>query len=633
MTPPAPICVDFETKPIEQRPKYPPEPVGVSIKWPGAASVYMAFGHPTNNNCTPMQALEELERVRNSGLPLLFHNAKFDLAVLYEWCDWPEVPWDRVHDTMFLAYLVDPHARQLGLKPLAADLLHWPADERDALAMWVWEHRAALTALYGKAPSGTHKGGATHVGEWIWTTPGDLCGAYANGDTDRTLALFEHLWPVVQDNGMGPAYDRERQLLPILMENEATGMRVDLEALERDTANYAADFESAETWLRQELHASGLNFDADDDVAAILLERGVVPKENWQLTKTGKLSMSKEALLPEMFISPRGQSGPNGAAIASVLGYRNRLSTCLNMFMRPWAAQARVNNGYITTNWNQTRGAQGGTRTGRPSTDRHNFLNLSKTWDGRDDGYVHPAFLGVEVLPLVRRYVVPDVGHVFQHRDFDGQELRVFGHFEQGALWRQYQNNPSLDPHAFIGDELQRVAGRDLGRTRVKTLNFQGIYGGGVPALQKKLRCTVQEAKELKTFHNAALPGRQIVNDEIKRIVNRGLPICTWGGRLYFPEAPDANGRDKVYKLLNYLVQGSAADLTKQTLIDWHGHPLRTSRFMVTVYDEINISTPPGDVEAEMRLLREVMELPRLSVPMRSSGKRGPSWGELTKCE
>jgi hypothetical protein len=25
-------------------------------------------------------------------------------------------PWDRIHDTMFLAYLCDPHSRSLGLK-------------------------------------------------------------------------------------------------------------------------------------------------------------------------------------------------------------------------------------------------------------------------------------------------------------------------------------------------------------------------------------------------------------------------------------------------------------------------------------------------------------------------------------
>lgn len=48
------------------------------------------------------------------------------------------------------------------------------------------------------------------------------------------------------------------------------------------------------------------------------------------------------------------------------------------------------------------------------------------------------------------------------------------------------------------------------------------------------------------------------------------------------------------------------------------------------MYDEINISAPPGG--KEMQRLREIMEAPRLSVPMLSSGKIGPRWGELEKC-
>ena len=79
-------------------------------------------------------------------------------------------------------------------------------------------------------------------------------------------------------------------------------------------------------------------------------------------------------------------------------------------------------------------------------------------------------------------------------------------------------------------------------------------------------------------------------------------------------------------------MQGSAADLTKQALIDWHNHPDRKARFMVTIYDEIDLSAAPDVADAQMDLLREVMERPRLTVPMLSDGKRGPSWGKLEKC-
>jgi hypothetical protein len=52
----------------------------------------------------------------------------------------------------------------------------------------------------------------------------------------------------------------------------------------------------------------------------------------------------------------------------------------------------------------------------------------------------------------------------------------------------------------------------------------------------------------------------------------------------------------------------------------------------VTVYDEINISASHDTADEEMTWLREVMEAPRLDVPMLSSGKRGPNWGSLEKC-
>lgn len=624
MNAPDVIVVDFETGAIEGRPNFPPVPAGVAITWPRQLGHYYACGHPTGNNCTPQDAAAALCDVWASGLPVLFHNAKFDLAVCYEKLGLPKLPWDRVHDTMILAYLCDPHGRSMALKELGEDLLGMAPDEQDELHAWIWEHRRELEATYGG------KVVKSKLGAWISKTPGDLCGRYAVGDVDRTGALFEHLWPIVQANGMGEAYDRERQLLPILMENEEIGMRVDMVGLERDLDLYQGALELAEGWLRHTLHASGLGFDNDRDVSAVLLARGIVPPDLWTKTASGQLSMSKEALLPEMF------TGPDGPAIASVLGYRNRLVTCLKMFMVPWFEQARQRGGYMSTNWNQTRGGEGGTRTGRPSTSSPNFLNISKDFEGRTDGFVHPDFLELPPLPLVRKYVLPDEGGTFLHRDFNSQELRIFAHAEQGELWGKYQAEPELDVHAFVGDKILELTGKELERTKIKVLNFQALYGGGVPAAQRKLNCSYAEAKEYKAFHDKALPGRKLVTEEIKRLVKRGLPIRTIGGRIYYCEPSkvvDGRRRELDYKLINYWVQGGAADLTKQAIIDWHAACGGGARFMVTVYDELNISAPIGDAARQMKILRETMNRPRLglTVPMLSDGKHGPSWGNLTK--
>ena len=624
------ITIDFETKAIQPRPHYPPQPVGVSIKYDAQEPQYYAWGHLSGgNNCAYEEGRAALERAWLSGDALLFHNAKFDVAVATEGMGLPMPPWELIHDTMFLIFLLDPHARTTALKPLAADMLGMPPEEQDDVARWIWANRERILEVTGeKVPS------AKKTGAFIWCAPGDLVGRYANGDVERTYRLFQHMRPLVARYGMDEAYDRERRLLPILMENERLGLRVDVAKLQEDIERvYRPAFARVEDELRRFLNATALNFDADADVAQVLLNRSVVPESSFALTKTGQLSMSKDNLHPELF------TGPGGPQVASALGYRNRLATCLKMFMGPWLDQALLTGGTIHTNWHQTRGAEsGGTRTGRPATSDHNLLNLAKTWTGRDDGYQHPDFLGLPELPLVRTYVKPDDGHTFVHRDFSGQELRIFGHFEQGDLHRQYHENPELDVHAFVGGELMRVAQREIERTRVKTLNFQAIYGGGVPALQKKLRCSHAEAKELKAFHDQALPGRKILADEIKRVVRSGLPICTLGGRLYFPEAPGPDGRSKEYKLTNYIIQGSAADLTKQAIIDWAEmnwslSPDMRARFLVTVYDEINISAPAHLKREHMVELRRIMNTPRLgmTVPMLSDGKWGESWGTAVK--
>ena len=625
--------LDFESMPAEGRPNYPPKPVGLAGRHPSGDAGYAAFGHITGGNSATFEETQAmLSEAWNSGLPILFFNAKFDLAIAYEIYGMPVLPWDRVHDAMFLAYLCDPHSRDLSLKGLCTDLLGWDTEERDAMGDWLWQHRRRLLEECGvKITRGSN--GVANAAKWTAYVPGDVAAPYAVGDVERTWALFSHLYPIVVENGMLASYDRERQLLPILMENEVGGMRVDLNGLRRDVSTYSASLELSDNWLRKRLNAPSLNLDADREVAAAFAREQIVLDEDWTLTPSGEYSVSKKVLKPSMFQDPM---------VASVYGYRNRLVTCLKMFMRPWLEQAEINGGFISTNWNQTRGGDGGTRTGRPSTSRPNFLNISKTWEGRGDGYIHPEGLGLPNLPLVRKYVLADNDFsLFLHRDFDGQELRVFAHFEDGDLAAKYLADATLDPHKYIQAILLSMAGTPAlkemfeNRTYVKNMNFQSLYGGGVPALMDAIECSMAEAKTFKKMHDQALPGRVALVEAIRKVVRTGEPIVTWGGRLYFPEPPrmiKGRMRDFEYKLINYLIQGSAADITKQTIIDWHTHPKRDSRFLVTVYDEINISARKDVATEQMALLKEVMEANRIDVPMTSSGKIGPSWGQMEKC-
>lgn len=626
------VTIDFETHPIESRPAYPPRPVGVSILHPDGGGGYSAFGHPTGNDRTEAEARAELAHwfaeAAAGRVELLFFNMKFDLSVACEGWGLALPPWWACHDAMYLAFLNDPHAKKLDLKSLAEKLLNWPPDERNAINDWVVANVKELRKQYAPEKITVSSGKVAHLWRWYARVSGELAGAYANGDVDRTRALFDVLHAKIVDNGMLAPYDRLRQITPILMENERLGMYVDLPRLEEDCQKYAHALLTVEAAIRQYLNAPELNLDADIDMANALDAIGAVTQ--WVLTETGEKSVSKVNLKAKHFVDQQ---------LYSAIGYRNRLKTALDTFMRPWLEQAKKTGGTIHTNWNITRSDDGGTRTGRPSTSDHNFLNLAKNFETKKDGYVHPDFLSLPPLPLVRGYVQADPGCVFLHRDFSGQELRVFAHFEAGELNAAYITNPSLDPHdEWVRPLMEKAAGREFDRTTIKVLNFQGIYGGGAPALAKALEITVQEAKGLKVEHDRALPGRKLVADTITAIFKRGEAIRTWGGRLYYCEPAGFNKKhgkfmSYEYKGINYEVQGSAADLTLESIIVWYSDPRRDPRvrLLVTVYDETNLSCPPEIAIEQMQVLKEAMEKPRLSVPMLSDGKWGPSWGACVK--
>lgn len=623
------ITIDFETMPIEARPHYPPEPVGVSICLPGGAPKYYAWGHRTGkNNCSREDAARFLKAAYDrvgEDCHLLMHNAKFDLDVAEAHFGRKPPPWHQWHDTMFLLFLDDPHQRQLGLKPAAERLLGMPPEERDVVKDWVWDHRKQLVEDFPEL-SGKWKLTPSFAGACIAYAPANVVAPYANGDVVRTEKLFKLLWPRVAERGMLPAYDRERKILPILLENERVGLRADRDAMARDQGIFEQALERVDNWLRKKLGAPNLDFNKDEDVGEALVAVDAINTVSH--TSTGRISVSKNNLKPHHFNDPK---------IAQAYAYRQRCATALETFLRPW--QAYVDEkGWLHTNWNQVRQAKGGntngTRTGRPSSDAPNFLNMPK----RMSKIAVPKFIYKDLpqLPKIRDYILPDAaGHLIGRRDYNQQELRVLAHFGDGALMAAYLKDPRLDVHQFLSDKILETVGVRISRDDAKGLNFGYIYGQGQGALAETLNVTVQEIQSLRRAQMVALPDLSELSRDIKQRVADGLPVRTWGAREYYVEPPvvvDGKLRDFTYKLINYLVQGSSADITKESIIRYHD-VRKDGRFMLTVYDENNISVPAKALKDEMLILRDVMMSIELDVPLISDGEYGDKLGSMQALE
>lgn len=589
--------LDFETGGIQPRPEYPPIPAGLAVRHPDAAKEYIAFGHPSGNTHSAEDAKRVLARYWDG--PMLFQNGAFDIAVATKAFDlpWPKNPL-YVQDTMYLIYLYDPHARTFSLKPSAHRILGIAPDEADTLERWI---KANIPGVNKENPWGAH----------IAKAPAGIVAPYAIGDVDRTHALYEHLYPIIEREGMLSAYEREQKLMPILEAASARGIRVNVDLLARDLEVYEKALVRADDWLRKRLNAPGLDFGEKETFADALEKAGAVTA--WVKTPTGKRSLAADNIIAAI----------SDKEVLKYTLYRNALSQCLSMFMRKWFRLAQT-VGRIHPSWNSVRGDRGrekqyGTKTGRLSSSEPNFQNIPNE-------YPQEIPEGFPTLPIMRKYLMPEEGHVWLKRDFSSQEMRVLAHFEDGSLMRAYQENPKLDPHAYAQQLIREKTGMVLERRDTKIIAFSLLYGAGVRHISEQLGVEYHVAAALKEAYLSTFPDVRDLNDDVKRRGRAGKPVRTWGGRLIFKEP--STERDLSYKMLNHLIQGSSADITKESIIVYHD--LRqAAQFLLTVHDE-NCSSAPAELrEQEMLYLKEAMDSLPLDTPLASDGFFGDNYADL----
>jgi hypothetical protein len=219
---------------------------------------------------------------------------------------------------------------------------------------------------------------------------------------------------------------------------------------------------------------------------------------------TGQRSVSKKNLLPTMF---------NDARVASVFGYRNRLQTCLKMFMLPWERQAgarpTAHKHKLEPDTQRPRHTTGGTRTIRPSTSNPNFLNISKSWHDKDDGYEHPSSLlvlsGACLLFVSMFYRMMGVSFVIATTT--AKNYVYWGTSKTPRLCALTKKTREWTYTITLRQLIEDIAGLKYHRTQVKITNFRRIYGGGAPATAGALHVSIDVAKQLLKAHGEALPG------------------------------------------------------------------------------------------------------------------------------
>jgi DNA polymerase-1 len=571
--------IDFETAPIVDGAP-PPAPAGVAILLPGMPAKYLAFGHPSGNNVTRDFA-GRLIRDVFADHRVVMHNAAFDLVVARH--HFGVTPQKGFDDTMLLAYLNNPDI-EIGEKVLAENLLSMSPKEEVQLHDWI---RANIM-----------KKGRGKPEEWIYAAPGNYVAPYAVGDVVRAQALYNLLRPRVSSAGMDAAYTRELNVITVALEMTKCGVRIDRDRLAAALPQWKQDLEALADQIRTTLNRPGLNLNSGEQLANALERAGMADPKAWERTPTDKRSTTKTTL----------EKVVKDPALLNLLLKWRKLDKYLSTFIESWLRLPLV-DGRLHVTWNSTRtDDRVGTRTGRFSS-TPNLQNIPKEPD--------------EGLPNLRDFIIPDHGCVLLDRDYNQQEFRLLANFAGGSLLAAYLDDPKLDMHEYVRDAVGSQLAVSVARKTAKTLNFAIIYGAGAARVASQLNISTDEGLLFKQAYYAALPDVDKLRIKITNQGCLGQPVYTIGGRRYLAE------KGNEYKLLNTLIQGSAADQTKVAMIAAHEAGLK---IIITVHDEIIVETDQANAVRDMAILKEAMEHNSfgLSLPFPTDGKWSTqSWGRL----
>ena len=531
--------------------------------------------------------------LRNERIAKVFHHAKFDLNVLradgFEVRPLPE-------DTLMLASLLNLYelprvdspipatvrAEQyrkerppLGLKELARRHLDPEADR----------HEHAIRAF---REGYAHRYKVKRADVTYDTVPVDLMVPYAASDTRWTLELLP-LLEGLADASAERLYQTERALIPTLADMEYRGARVDRAFLERAGESYEAELAAG----REAVFAAAGRRDFDilsNPQLAEVFAAARIPIE--ARTASGKPSLTKAALL--------GLARKHPLARA-VLDYRKAAKlkgTYVDSLLAKLDESDHVHCSFKAH----------GTRTGRLSSDGPNLQNIP---------------------PALRAAFIPPEGWLIVMIDYSQIELRLAAH---------YSRDPVMVDAFHRGDDIHtRTAIEVFGATDdpdeakrrrkiAKNLNFAICYGAGPSKIaamsgEPEEACRQHLDRFYRVFGGLARWKREVV----LRARAHGFVQNLYGRRRWLPILKDPSQRNTKEYLkaervaVNTLIQGSAADMFKETIVNvaalLEQRRART-RIVLNVHDELVLYLPPDELPLVSEV-RRTMERPSIAVTLR----------------
>ena len=508
-------------------------------------------------------------------------NIKFDILALRKYGVQVKGP---LFDTMLAHYLLNPELRH-GMDYLAETYLKYKT--------------VPIEDLIG--PKGKKQAS-------MRTVPIEQIKEYAAEDADVTLRLKHYFAPLLKQEGLESLFfEMEMPLIYVLAEMEATGVKLDTNALKQSSEVLSQQLSTLEESI-YDLAGQSFNINSTKQVGEILFDK-LKLDEKAKKTKTGGYSTSEEVLE-----KIRGKH----PIVDKLLEYRG-IKKLLSTYIDALPALIHPETGKIHTSFNQAV-----TATGRLSSTNPNLQNIPV----RDE-------LGREIR---KAFIADDDDCIFFSADYSQIELRLMAHLS---------NDPHMveafcsggDIHAATAAKIYGIPVEEVTsdmRRKAKTANFGIIYGISVFGLAERLSIPRAESKELIDGYFQTYPRiKEYMEESIRVAKEKGYVETLFKRKRFLPDINSHNAIVRGYaerNAINAPIQGSAADIIKLAMIRIHqrfeAEHLK-SRMILQVHDELNFNVRKEEFDRVKEIVLDCMEhVLQLRVPLIADCGEGKNWLE-----
>ena len=596
---------------------------------------YYPFRHHQGENLDP-DYLKELITYLNSLDTFIGYNIKFDLHFLTS--DGLDTTNKKLIDVIVMVRLIEhSDTRDLALTPTGArhygeEAVQYDIDTKKELRTNKWNKDFSLA-------------------------PPEFLGDYCKKDVGLTAKLYENVLQTIKNTHQEDIFKLECDLTQVLFEMEKRGISVDKKYAFNTQQALIHRLEAVENEI---LTISGrIKWNYDIPMAS--------PKHDEK-----EFNVSSPSQIGEVFESmgiespvktPKGASSWNEVALVSI---NHRLAGLIRQYRTLEKLKSTYIEPYLETNIMRTSFCNWGTSTGRLSSREPNLQNIPRNHfklnnikldeAGKDEirgkisamlaakgNHINTelsddvletwAFIGDESFNdndinqiAIRRLFVPRPNYSLIGFDYSQMEVRVFLSYFRNEVIDELLNKNDVDFHGEAAKLAFNVTESDeqfkFYRQMAKGITFGTIYGIGNKKLAEQLNTTPQEAGQYKKRYFDGLKGSKDFFDKVVQTVETRGWIKNRYGRRYEINPKFA------YKGVNYLVQGTSADILSERMIEISSFLKdKQSNILLQVHDEIICEIHDSELETIPFKIKDLLEINSLDIPLSVDMEIcSPSW-------